>query len=428
MTDRTAALDAQDSSGTATRSACHVALWQTRGWYSGCNRSVAETKQIILNEITDLLRMRRWTIPKGKGSSLPSHVFAEAARQAGTRTGSMPVISEAIARKAGVRWLPHYDSRRTPSAGGSTVTQPGLRALADALAMLLNPSRTDAYLLTWNPANWEWPGDEVAAAVDATSKGQIVASRWSTGSRTTGIADGDRAFLMKQGAEPRGIVASGHFRTGVVQDDHWDDSPRIANYADVDFDTVLNPADVLPIVAVQSAAPGHDWEPQGSGTVIPALALADLEPLWAQHVASLKPKRRGQARQLDAERRKKVEDAAQERLMQHYRDKGWAVEDTRVGNPFDARATKNGKVKFLEAKGTTTDGASVIVTRNEVKWALDHPGACVLGIWSGIRFLKGGEVDASSGDFCILKWDPDDDDLEAISFDWFPPSGIQVHP
>lgn len=121
---------------------------------------------------------------------------------------------------------------------------------------------------------------------------------------------------------------------------------------------------------------------------------------------------------LDPVRRKKIEDAAQDRLMARYRADGWEVVDTRVGHPYDARAIKGEVVTYLEAKGTTTDGETVIVTRNEVAWAREHPGECVIGVWSGIEFDADDEVRPESGAFRVFDWAPMPDDLEPIEYDW----------
>ena len=109
--------------------------------------------------------------------------------------------------------------------------------------------------------------------------------------------------------------------------------------------------------------------------------------------------------------------------MRHYDEDGWVVRDTRVGNPYDAVAEKPGHVRYLEAKGTTSAGASVIVTRGEVKWARQHPGECVIGILSDVRFLPGGDVDPDSGIFRIYDWNPDAGQLVPLDFDWTPTDG-----
>ena len=97
----------------------------------------------------------------------------------------------------------------------------------------------------------------------------------------------------------------------------------------------------------------------------------------------------GQGRLYELERRLKLEMAAQERLMAHYRSRGWHVIDTHIGSPYDAVATLDDEMVYLEAKGTQSSGATVLVTRGEVEHARAHPGRCFVGIWSGIEFDDG---------------------------------------
>lgn len=95
-----------------------------------------QRKQDVLDEITGLLGMERQSV--GVGLSLPSEVFEEAARQADVPYLSMPDTCEAIVEKAGLRYDARaYDSRQTPSGGGSTVTLEGLKAMKQALEKLL---------------------------------------------------------------------------------------------------------------------------------------------------------------------------------------------------------------------------------------------------------------------------------------------------
>src|SRR5262249_43924146 len=119
-------------------------------------------------------------------------------------------------------------------------------------------------------------------------------------------------------------------------------------------------------------------------------------------------------------------DAAQDRLMAHYRGCGWTVRDVRIGNPYDAIATKNDRTLWLEAKGTETAGASVIVSRREVQWARDHAGDCVLGILSDVVFLPNGKVDVTSGTFRIFNWNPEGGALSPRDFDFTPTEADQL--
>src|SRR5689334_7734855 len=103
------------------------------------------------------------------------------------------------------------------------------------------------YLLTWNPDKWEWEDVHFDGAIQRTAEGELVPDQWSTGGRTNDVEKGDRLFLLRQGVEPRGVVASGWFNSSIWQGPHWDGTPgRTANYADVLWQAVVGD-DVLPL-------------------------------------------------------------------------------------------------------------------------------------------------------------------------------------
>lgn len=289
-------------------------------------------------------------------------------------------------------------------------------------------------VVTWNPERWNpdgiWAEQTYPQQVRAVAGGGLLRGQWATGGRTGGIEPGDRVFFLRQGKAPRGIIGSGTITSRVFSDDHWDDD-RIgdaANYVLIEWDTLLLPDSALPQqVLIDRIPEGGKWRPQAGGWVLPPAASARLETLWAKHLGLVSsPLPRSTPRQgwqLDPERRKKVEDAAQRMLMDHFRRDGWTVRDVRVGNPYDAIAEKDGRTLWLEAKGTETSGSSVIVTRNEVEWAHRHPGHCILGVLSDIAFLPNGEVDASKGTFQTLGWNPDTGVLACRNYDFTPGPG-----
>lgn len=288
-----------------------------------------------------------------------------------------------------------------------------------------------AFLLTYNPAKWPWDLDDLAEEIEATALGHPVLGRWSTGSTWRKIAPGDRAFLLRQGSEPRGIFASGTFETSVFESEHWDGTGRTANFADVRWDTVLDPDTPLPLEVVRDRLPDAQWSPQASGTEVPTGLIRELEELWADHVGHVRSQSlitagpisraaEGQQRRVDSARRKAIEDAAQQILTEHYTARGWKVEDVRYGNPFDAVATRGDEVLYLEAKGTTTAGQRVIVTRNEVAFAREHPEECVMGIVAGLIVDASGRVDPSSGELRLYAWNPEERDLDPLTYDFIP--------
>ncbi|GAA4035448.1 hypothetical protein GCM10023063_19910 [Arthrobacter methylotrophus] len=91
--------------------------------------------------------------------------------------------------------------------------------------------------------------------------------------------------------------------------------------------------------------------------------------------------------------------------MNYFRDRGFTVTDTRLNHPYDAADDKGTERIYLEAKVTQSRGASVIVTRNEVNHARQHPGASVMGIWSAMKLVD-GVVEPGSGKFRVRPFKP----------------------
>lgn len=145
------------------------------------------------------------------------------------------------------------------------------------------------YLLTWNPDRWTWT--DLPNQVAALERGETVADKWSTGNRTH-VSPGDRLFLLRQGRDPRGIMASGMATSDVFQREHWDReraaAGKPANIVELRFDVLIdpdqNPEGVLLLDDLQSGVLAEvNWRPQASGTEIPPQAARRLEQLWWQH-------------------------------------------------------------------------------------------------------------------------------------------------
>jgi 5-methylcytosine-specific restriction protein A len=138
----------------------------------------------------------------------------------------------------------------------------------------------NTYLVTWNPNRWEWDMHEDIAALKRRG---FFDSQWSCG-RTKSIKTGDRLFLLRQGREPRGIVASGFAMSEPYWDDHWDETRSDkALYVKARFDSLLDPEidGVLPISRLQNGQVGAvNWRTQSSGISISPAATAELEGLW----------------------------------------------------------------------------------------------------------------------------------------------------
>lgn len=153
-------------------------------------------------------------------------------------------------------------------------------------ASQLQATQPTGFLLTFNPSKWPWPHDDRMSAILATGSGRVVPGRWSVGSRKSGIEPGDRAFLFQQ-ASDRGMMASASFTSRIYQSEHWDGTGRPANYADLEWDTVLDDSDRLPVETLKESIPTYDWDRlQGSGVIVPDTISEGLGKLWRTHLAS----------------------------------------------------------------------------------------------------------------------------------------------
>src|SRR5436190_10894893 len=105
------------------------------------------------------------------------------------------------------------------------------------------------YLLTWNPDRFRWnrPGDSIREDMAAILMHGFAADRWSCG-RSKRLHRGDRAFLMRVGLEPKGIMGSGFVSSDVFDGPHWGEPNKTTRYVDLVFDRLLD-AEVEPILS-----------------------------------------------------------------------------------------------------------------------------------------------------------------------------------
>ncbi len=138
----------------------------------------------------------------------------------------------------------------------------------------------NTYLLTWNPNKWQW---DLETVCEEMRRYGFLEDRWSCG-RTKRIRRGDRVFLMRQGEEPRGIMAAGAAWSEPFYAAHWDNSrDDEALYIKVRFDSLLHPEQdgVFPRSALLSEEfAGVNWNTQSSGIEIPPTVAEHLEYRW----------------------------------------------------------------------------------------------------------------------------------------------------
>lgn len=144
------------------------------------------------------------------------------------------------------------------------------------------------YLLTWNPRNWPWTSltEDLARFRQSGS----LTTRWSCG-RSRQIRRGDRAYLMRLGIEPKGIIGSGYVTHSPYEQEHWDEERAAAGdaalFVDVRFDHLSEEPLIVLAELEEPPFAGVIWTPQGSGIRIPAPVSDALEQMWAQRTGPL---------------------------------------------------------------------------------------------------------------------------------------------
>lgn len=150
-----------------------------------------------------------------------------------------------------------------------------------------------AYLLTWNPRRWSWPEENLADMCARTANGETVSDGWSTGNNKS-IKPDDKVYLLRQGKEPFGIVASGIATDEVVQQQHWDADRRRrgirSNHVDIDFDAVVDPTS-FPVLSVEEimSPPFRDWlwRTASGGIELTEAEAKVLDSRWRAHLRSI---------------------------------------------------------------------------------------------------------------------------------------------
>jgi 5-methylcytosine-specific restriction endonuclease McrA len=192
------------------------------------------------------------------------------------------------------------------------------------------------FLLTWIEKRWQWK--TLAKDAARVQSGERVSDTWSSGNRKD-IEKGDRLFLLKQGAHPKGIIGSGWAMGECFRALHWDNSRASqgdqANYIPMIFEHLVHPDDgeVLPFSVLRfGKLASVNWNTQASGIVIEEDAAHELEQLWAQH--------RGSAAEIDDEV-SVLEGERRLRLIAH-RKRERALRDAKIAAALRAQ---NGRLQ-----------------------------------------------------------------------------------
>jgi len=151
--------------------------------------------------------------------------------------------------------------------------------------------------------------------------------------------------------------------------------------------------------------------------VVPASPAEQAEEAVQDAAGKVARRGRGQGFQLDQEAKVAVEALAMNAATEFY-SRDWDVEDVHAAESYDLICRRGNEVKHIEVKGTTTDGAEVILTPKEVTHAREH-SYTALFVLSGItvKRTEDGTVTATGGQHRYFDpWRLDDGTLTPLGF------------
>jgi hypothetical protein len=140
-----------------------------------------------------------------------------------------------------------------------------------------------AYLFGWNPIKFKWENlNDDIRKLKETGK---LENNWSVASHKT-IKPGDRAYVVRLGAEPKGIFASGYVSSEPYLAAR---KGRIYHRINIAFDVLLNPNEeqilTFDILKTGSLAE-QTWAPQASGISIRPQLVNEMEGVWQDFLAN----------------------------------------------------------------------------------------------------------------------------------------------
>ena len=139
-----------------------------------------------------------------------------------------------------------------------------------------------SWLLAWNPNMWNW--EDLSEAAELTQNGDSYPTTWACTS--SGVAPGDRVYIITLGTNNNGIMASGYATSTQYEYEHWDPDKRADGQMnkgiDISLDHVIDVSHQNPLtqVLLRNQFPDQHWSPQGSGISIKDYYAEALEKAW----------------------------------------------------------------------------------------------------------------------------------------------------
>jgi 5-methylcytosine-specific restriction protein A len=144
------------------------------------------------------------------------------------------------------------------------------------------------YLFAWNPALWGWP--ELPDKIRRLRRRGHVDIDWASG-RIRTIEPGSRAFVVRLGVAPKGIIGAGVTLTPPTAGRHWIEAKAAAGIPALYLRLRLELLFDTPVVTFDDLSKPpfsrFRWGVRSSGTRVPSSLAEEVEVLWERRVAAL---------------------------------------------------------------------------------------------------------------------------------------------
>lgn len=140
----------------------------------------------------------------------------------------------------------------------------------------------NAFLFAWNNEKWPWP--DLEQDVKDLAETGIFVDAWSCSSHKA-VREGDRAYLIKLGKDPKGIMGSGYISSEPFMGENHRGQSRMRIL--INFERLLNPynEEILSLDVLKSGSlAAQHWSTQSSGIKIKPEVADELEQVWQDFI------------------------------------------------------------------------------------------------------------------------------------------------
>ena len=151
---------------------------------------------------------------------------------------------------------------------------------------------TGVHILTWNPAERDIHDSVIEQYILDLENESSIIWNWNVGRHKNGFKTGNMVYLLRQGTDRRGIIASGKLIEDGVDEGRFDHDPtRESNFVRFELQSILSIDDRLDFEELQNLElQGVNWSTHfpESGRTLKGSNADELFRLWGRHYSNIR--------------------------------------------------------------------------------------------------------------------------------------------